>query len=540
MDSGKIPNLNDRENIEQLENVISQLEVKEEIDSELCCSFAMLLQRKGKTHEALHYFSKVLEVDVNHTIALANTGQLYNSLGKKKLAEEYLKKALITAPKNSEVCASYAGVLLSLGKYDQSLKFYEKSLELNPQNFKAYSDMLLALNYTSLDQHKVFEKHKEYSRLIGEKKKVINFYGHQKLRIAYISGDFKRHSVPYFIEGLLHFHDRQKYEVYCYSDVDKEDLITERFKDLSEHWRGTYSLTDKQVSELIRKDEVDILVDLAAHTGRRLQVFAERSAPLQITYCGYPNTSGLKNMDYRLVDEKTDPSGDEYYSEKLLRLKRCFLAFSPPDDAPEVGPLPYSQNGYITFGSFNNFNKITESVLKVWRQLLKSVPDSRLLLKSKHFNDELLRKQVKEFFAKRGIAEERIKLHGFELKLKNHLDLYNEVDIALDSFPYNGTTTTCEALYMGVPVITFRGNCHASKVGTSILSAMGLESLIGGDVSEYRKVALNLASNTELIKSLRQNMRTLMFNSSLCDSLSLTREIEDKIEHIFKSINVNN
>ena len=536
MNRQNIANLIKRGHVEEAQSKLLLLEESGIIDAGLYCSIAMLMQKKCKTHEALDYFAKVLEIEPKHTIALANTGQLHSGLGKKTLAEKYLKRAWESAPDHSMVSASYAGVLLSLRKYDQSINCYKDALKFNSGNIQAFSGMLLALNYTEQDHQEVFKQHAYFSKAVNEKIKTLPLYGHEKLRIAYISGDFRRHSVPFFIEGFLHFHNRQKYEVYCYSDGDREDLITERFKKLSDHWREISTISDEDVLIQIQKDEIDILIDLGAHTGRRLPVFAKRAAPIQISYCGYPNTTGLKNMDYRIVDELTDPDGEEFYTEKLLRLKRCFLAFNPPDDAPEVGSLPYLTNGYVTFGSFNNFTKINNKVLRVWRQLLKSVPKSRLLLKSKHFNDKELKNEVKAFFTSRGIAEERINIHGFELKLKNHLDFYNRVDIALDSFPYNGTTTTCEALYMGVPVITVRGVCHVARVGVSLLSSMGLSSFVAADLAEYRVIASDLAKNVKLMKSLRANMRGLMFNSSLCDSLSLVRDIENQFQTVIDNI----
>jgi protein O-GlcNAc transferase len=520
------------EKITEAEAVFRNSLPEKTTDEEFFCRFAMLLQNRLQGAAAKEYFLKALAINADNVPALANLALLLKSLGLLGQAKEYYEKALQIDPNYSVLLSNYANALLSLNEYPKAYEAYQKALEQSPDNFRAFSDLLVSLNYTEQNQQAFFEKHKSYAKAYGEKLKSKPLYGHKKIRLAYISGDFKRHSVAYFIEGILHYHNRDEFEIYCYSDVENEDLITTRFKSLADYWRPISQKKNDAVAQIIEQDEIDILIDLASHTGHRNGLFALRPAPLQVTYCGYPNTTGLENMDYRIVDKISDPDGDEYYTEELLKLPRCFLAFSPPDDAPDIQPSPCLQNGYITFGSFNNFTKVNDRVLKCWRQILKQIPHSRLLIKSKQFNDKNFAEQTKKFFTQRGVQPERILIHGYELKLKNHLEWYNKVDIALDPFPYNGTTTTCEALNMGVPVITMKGDRHAARVGATLLSALGMESFITESTEHYRKLAQHLSQDFLQLDSLRQQLREVFQSSPLCDSRELTKEIENHLKTV--------
>ena len=288
-------------------------------------------------------------------------------------------------------------------------------------------------------------------------------------------------------------------------------------------------LTDIEVYDLIVGHCLDILVDLAGHSGyNRLRVFAKRAAPVQITYLGYPNTTGLDTMDYRIVDPFTDPKGltDPFYTEKLIRMRRCFLCYAPPHDAPDIGPPPFVNNGYITFGSLNNLAKLNDFTLDLWSKVLMEVTDSRLLIKSKALNDCEVRDRLLARFKKRGIAPDRLEFIGFIRDQRTHLETYNLIDIALDPFPYNGTTTTFEALYMGVPVVTLAGNTHASRVGHSILSNLALEELVASSREGFIAKAINLSTDKQRLQSLRSSLRARLLNSHLTDKRGFTREIE--------------
>jgi predicted O-linked N-acetylglucosamine transferase (SPINDLY family) len=326
--------------------------------------------------------------------------------------------------------------------------------------------------------------------------------------------------------------------VYCYSDVKSSDVVTDEIKRLADHWRPISGQPDAAVADQIRKDGIDILVDLAGHTaGNRLPVFARKPAPVQVTWLGYPNTTGMPVIDYRLTDEIADPQGeaDQYHSETLIRLPDGFLCYDAPDNVPDVSGLRARKTGRITFGSFNNLPKINEEVIRLWSRLLHNVPNSCLLLKSKQLADEPTRQRFLELFSATGIGSERIKLLPRTPSTAGHLALYHQIDIALDPFPYNGTTTTCEALWMGVPVITLRGNRHSGRVGASILTRIGLQEMIAESEGQYVQIGMKLAENIDRLEQLRSQMRQRMKTSPLCDGKCFARTMENTFRNIWKN-----
>ena len=287
-------------------------------------------------------------------------------------------------------------------------------------------------------------------------------------------------------------------------------------------------MSDEEVAELIRKDKIDILVDFAGHTANnRILLFARKPAPIQVSWIGYLATTGLSTIDYKIVDSYTDPPGktEQFYTEKLIRLPESFLCYLPDKDSPEVGPLPALSTGHITFGSFNNFAKVTPEVFTLWARILNELPDSRLILKGKSFSDKTTCQYAINMFTERGISAERITLQSWDPSPK-HLESYNQVDIGLDTFPFNGATTTCEAIWMGVPVITLAGTAYHSRVGVSLLSNVGLPELIAKTHDEYIGIAVNLASDIEKLQLLRKSLRDRMSHSPLTDAKRFTANLE--------------
>jgi len=328
---------------------------------------------------------------------------------------------------------------------------------------------------------------------------------------------------------LMAVHDDKQVDVFCYSDEKHPDDITARIRKLAHHWRSIAGMTDVEVARQIFEDRVDILVDLAGHTAHNRQpVFARRPAPVQASWLGYPNTTGVPVIDYRITDAVADPEGeaDRYYSETLIRLRHGFLCYAPNRDTPAIAKLPASESGTVTFGSFNNLAKINSRVIAVWSKILDFVPNSRLLLKGKQLSDEFSQKRFYELFSQNGICADRIKMLPTTRTIPEHLNLYSAVDIGLDPFPYNGTTTTCEAIWMGVPVISLYGDRHASRVGASILTRIGYKDLITRTEKDYIKKAVELAGNIERLVWLRAGMRLNMQQSPLCDAESFGQEME--------------
>jgi predicted O-linked N-acetylglucosamine transferase (SPINDLY family) len=417
---------------------------------------------------------------------------------------------------------------------------YKKALELRPGWAAAHSNLLLLMNYTEKEGERLFAAHKEWARRhCVNKKPIILQPGSVKgrrIRIGYISPDFKAHSVAYFMQPVLECHDRTEFEIFCYADVLNPDLVTGQLKSQSEHWRNIRGMEDKAVAELIRDDSIDILVDLAGHTaGNRLPVFCMKPAPVQVTYLGYPNTTGMETIDYRLTDCYADPEhvSDAFYAEKLVRLPHGFICYSPPLDAPSIVLQPPRQlNGYITFGSFNNLSKITPEVVAVWSRLMEKQPDSRMFIKNCSMSDPRTCERYKNLFSEHGIQQERLQFMGHTSSLVSHLVQYARIDIALDTFPYNGTTTTCEALWMGVPVVTMTGDLHAGRVGASIMNQAGLDNFVGNDVSSYIGLALGLAADVEYLAGLRRTLRETLSNAALCNAGRFVKDLEDTYCHM--------
>ncbi len=340
-----------------------------------------------------------------------------------------------------------------------------------------------------------------------------------KLRVGFVSGDFYRHSVSYFLLPLFRAYDRTRLEFVCFSNARHKDEVTVELKNLVDGWRDIAGLDDEAAIAAIRGAEIDILMDLSGHTkDNRLEIFAAKSAPVQATWLGYPDTTGLSAVDYRLSDAVADPPGAERYCvERLYRLQDGFLCYSPPDMAETVSPPPMQKNGYVTFASFNNMAKTTPGLIAVWARILQEMPDSRLLLKNNSLACPTLRQRLAGYFARHGVAAERLILKCRSPTVAEHLAEYAGADITLDTFPYNGTTTTCEALWMGVPVIACRGDRHAARVGASILTQTGLQELLAEDVNGYVAKAVGLGGDGAAVARLRQGMRQRLQDSALFD-----------------------
>jgi predicted O-linked N-acetylglucosamine transferase (SPINDLY family) len=328
----------------------------------------------------------------------------------------------------------------------------------------------------------------------------------RRLRIGYVSPDFRQHSVAYFLEPVLGAHDRAAFEIFCYAEVEKPDDVTARMQRLADHWCDTSGTTEEELARRIAAEEIDILVDLAGHTrGNRLPVFARRPAPVQVTWLGYCNTTGLDAIDYRLTDAVADPDGDETYSERLHRLPNGFLCYAPPAGTAEIAPPAALANGYVTFGSFNNLAKMTPDVVALWARILNAVPDARLLLKSRLLAEEATQDQIACRFADHGVARTRLVLLPRIETTDGHLEAYGRMDIALDPFPYNGR--------------------HAARVSTSILTRCGLEHLIAGSENAYVEKASALAGDLTALQTMGSEMRGRM-TGTLCNAALITADIE--------------
>ena len=349
--------------------------------------------------------------------------------------------------------------------------------------------------------------------------------GHERIRIGYISPDLRTHPVGTLMRPLLFLYDRTRFSVCCYMN-GTEDNLSHAFRATVNVWRNIQGMPAEEVAARVRADEIDILVDLAGHTQNNcLPVLAHRPAPVQVTGIGYFNTTGLPAIDYMLSDVYVDPIGtaDPSFTEEMIRLPHSHFCYVLPERLPPVALPPMEHSGSVTFGSFNNFSKVTDEVLRLWKEVLDAVPRSRLLLKSKLFRSAEGRELAAKRFARCGIPTERVEMRAFS---RGHLAEYGDMDIALDTFPYTGGITTCEALAMGVPVITLRGASHGARFGESLLTNANLAELIADTPADYVKIASTLASSPETLASLRTNLRTILAHAPLTDARTYVRDAE--------------
>lgn len=504
---------------------------------------ANTLSKLGNEEMALQAYNKAIALQPEHSEAYMSRGLVLQKMGELDAAKESLLQALHLRSEYPFADLNLGGIYLDMGLMEAALKHTHRGASALPGNSQAYSNFLLALNYTTQPMQQVFLDH-----LCFGERFAAPFRGTQRhwlnrvdafrvVRIGYLSPDFCAHSVAHFLEPILASYGQPGFEVFCYADVEQGDAVTARLRNCAVVWRDIHSLNEQQVCELICKDEIDILVDLTGHTGNnRLNVFARKPAPVQVSYLGYPNTTGLAEIDYRITDAWADPEGmtDPFYSEKLIRLPHGFLCYRPDTDSPPVSPPPALALGYATFGCFNNLTKVTDEMIALWCRVLNAAPDSRFVFKARALADKTVRERIAKTFADQGVDLSRLDLLAYIPSTEGHLAAYHGIDIALDTFPYHGTTTTFEALWMGVPVVTLAGQVHAARVGVSILSRMGLSELIVNTPETYVHLAVELARDLPRLQRLRQTMRLCMEEQGLMDGERILRDLESAYREMWR------
>lgn len=539
-------------------------------------SLATVLGERGKTDEALACFQEVLALDPGCVAAHGNLGVLFKQQGRLARAIASFERALATAPDNAEVHShlgaslvgmgrvdeglehcrtavrldpnlavahdNLASVLHAQGQLDESIAAYRVAVELAPDEPIFHSDLLYALNFhpaTTPDE--LLAEHRRWARRHADPL-TAQSAPHQndrtadrRLRVGYVSPHFLGHAVNSFVEPILAAHDHATFEIFCYSDVTHDDDTTRRLRGYADHWRPIVGQTDVEVADLIRHEAIDILIDLTGHMagGRRSLVFARKAAPIQVTYLGYQNTTGMAAMDYRLTDAYADPPGetDAYHTEQLVRLPRSFFTYLAPVEAAPVDSMPATRNGFVTFGSFNNFAKVTPGVLGTWAQVLARVDGSRLILLANVSTS--LRRRVMDSFERAGVSGDRVELTNRQ-PYEEYLRLIQSADIVLDPFPFNGHTTTCDALWMGVPVIMLAGRTYASRFGGSALVNLELDDMIAATPTEYVEIAERLAADLDRLRLLRAGLRPAIAKSPILDAAGFTRNLEDAYRQMWR------
>jgi protein O-GlcNAc transferase len=511
--------------------------------AEACSNLGNTLAELGRADEAVAAFNQGLRLRPESAEIHYNLGNALKDQHRLDDAAAAYAEAIRLKPDHAGAYANLGIVLMGQGRLDEAAIAYAKAIDLKPGDSDTYSNLLFCLNYDdSRTPAELVAAHREWDARYGSPAMRPGHYANdrapeRRLKVGFVSPDFRTHSVAYFLTPLFESFNRQAIELFAYADVIRPDAVTAHLRGLCDHWRSAVGVSDEALAEQIRGDGIDILVDLAGHTAHnRLRVFARKPTPVQATWLGYSNTTGLSSIDYRIVDDVTDPQGvaDAFACETLLRLPHGFLCYGGAKDAPAPSAPPCLARGFVTFGSFNNPAKVSAATFDVWGRLLTRMPEARLLLKGKSFADAATCAAFRSRLSERGVAAGRVQLLSWLPDSAAHLALYDQIDIALDPFPYNGTTTTCEALWMGVPVVTLRGDRHAARVGASLLTRAGTTDWIANSLDDYIERALALAGSPQVLSELRSTLRPRIAASSLCDGKAFARAMENAFQFMWR------
>lgn len=497
-------------------------------------------QESGDRSEAIACWQRALALEPESAELWVSLASLYVADYAFDLAAACYRRALQLGHEDpAELLNRLATIQVYLGETSKALNTFEQAVEraTNVEKQRLYGqNLIFSMHYPAgVAPEALAEAHRAWGERYGSIESNHLFQNQplaeKRLRVGYVSPDFRMNAVCFFIQPVLKYHDPTNIEVYCYANVTKPDVVTRQLQqELAVQWRDISGLNDTQACELIRNDGIDILVDLAGHGGgNRLPLFALRPAPVQMTWIGYPDTTGLPAIDYRITDSLSDPPGmtEQLHTERLLRLPGCFLCYNPGAEFPRTAPGPVTANGSITFGSMSNFSKITPQLMAIWAAILTRVPGSRLVLRYRGQERERIAAELGRQLEQAGITANRLTVLGHASSVIEQLEGYYQMDIALDTFPYNGTTTTCEAFWMGVPVVTLAGRNHVSRVGVSLLSAVGLSQFVAETPEQYIEKAVALAMNRPLLEALRGSLRQIVAASPLCDHRRFTAQVEE-------------
>jgi protein O-GlcNAc transferase len=489
-------------------------------------------QRAGQRGLARQLYLQAFAIDAKNPDVLHLLGVLSHQERNYDDAIELIGEAIALRPGVADFHMNIAVAYFARGQTGESIAMSREALRLRPVYPKAHANLLFALIFSNATPAEILEEHQRWylSDLLPALQPSPPAQNRRepgrRLRVAYVSADFREHVVARFVEPLFAHHNKLEFEVFAYDGGDAAGVVNQRLSAFTDHWRLIHGRSDDEVAELIRGDGIDILIDLSGHTlGGRLGVFARGPAPVQAAYLGYPSTSGVPAIGCRITDSVCDPPGltEAHYVERLARLQQCPWCYQPPLEIAPVPALPALANGHITFGSFNQPAKLQPEVLELWSRVLQAVPGSHLLMAPTP--PGFTRQRYLEIFAAQGIAAARIEFEA-RMPLPEYQALRGRVDIALDSFPMNGGSTTCETLYMGVPIVTLLGQRFASRTGASMLTAMGLQEFIAHSPEQYLAIAVALAADLPRLAALRGGMRARMLASSLMDGARCTRSLE--------------
>lgn len=533
------------------------------------------LNTLGKPEMAVPLFRRAIELKPGFVEAHTNLSAALSSLGKKAeaLAEideaiklrpaaskehfmrgiilrdlhrvdegiEAIREALRLEPRNAQALSGIGYALLERGDLEEAMKMLKGSIELKPDP-QTHSNVLLTIHYhPGYSAADLLREHQGWAEL-HEKPLRAGWRRHEndrdpgrRLRVGYVSPDFRGHSVSYFLEPILRNHDHEQVEIFAYAHTASVDIHTWRLRAQIDQWREIANRKPEDVAEQIRQDKIDILVEMAGHTGNNaLLTFARKPAPVQINMIGFPSTTGLSAIDYRVTDSLCDPPGmtERFNTEKLLRIDPIFWCYLPPEGVAEVGELPAMENGVVTFTSVNNFTKVTPEVQRLWAKILAAAPGSRMIMQTSALSSEHTQEKVKKIFAEEGVGAERLEFRPWS-DFNSYMKLLERSDMTLDPFPFNGGTTTCHSLWMGAPVITLAGDRHASRMGLSMMHCIGLPEFVAKTPDEYVQIAVHFANDLSRLSEIRKGMRQRLTNSPLLDGAAYTRHLENAYRQVW-------
>ena len=490
------------------------------------------LARERRFEDALAAYRACRELQAEETVMVANYAGALIELDRREEARIELEKLLELAPYAPEVHFNLGGIYREYCRTDEAIACYSRALELDPSSSDTYSNLLLELNTSStLSAQAVFEEHRRFGEHFARRYSVPvpDRTWPRRLRVGYLSADFRSHVVSFFMEPILARHDHERFEIFCYHPHPAKDSFTQALRLLADHFIDCEDLSHEELADRIRADRIDILIELGGHTAHnRLLALTRKPAPVQATYLGYPNTTGLTTIDYHISDATADPpgSGDALNTERVIRLPNSYFCYRPPANAAEVDPPPAQASGAITFGCFNHFSKVSPAYLDTVARVLQAVPASRFLLKGRPLSFPEVADKVRRHFASKGVDPSRLDLRGWEPTPLGHLKIYGAVDIVLDTFPYSGATSACEALWMGASIVTLAGDRHSSRMCASILRTVGLGDWVANNEDEFVERAVALAGDLPRLAVLRRSMRDRMLGSPLMDESQFTRDLE--------------
>ncbi|MEM9445113.1 MAG: tetratricopeptide repeat protein [Verrucomicrobiota bacterium] len=489
----------------------------------------------------INHYQKHISSYPNYFELYYNLGKTYCRLGQYKRALSVFIKAKQLQPKFLETYLETASILARLGQLNKAIENSREAIQVNPTSHKVHSNLLFYMNMDpAYTNEKLFAEYKNWNKLHTQDCVVYDKYlnslnTEKQIRLAFVSPDLRNHVVGHIIQPFFKHYDRNRFQITCYYNHNSKDQHSEEIRSLVDKWYDVFDLTNDALAEKIHQEKIDILVDMVGHmNGNRLMAFAQRPAPIQVTQTGFPNTTGLSAMDYRISDFYLDPPGltDDYHSEKIIRLDSPGILYNPPENSPPVAAAPFLENGHITFGCLNNYVKVSELAVKTWSLILNALPDSKLLLLVAEGED--VTEALHRRFLKYSISPDRIQPAPL-CDRENFLLLHHHVDIALDPFPYTGFFSSVEALWMGVPVITISGKNGGERHGVSIYNYLERTEWIADSYQEYIRIALKLAKDKQILQKTRQELRQEVQNSPLIDGQLFTREISKVYSEMWKN-----